>query len=385
MRKAAVAVAIDSTMQHSLSSSSSPSSTLPAAAPAAATPAPRASSPLRLLPGLLLAGALAALGTWLAQLPVMASHGFSALTLSIVLGLLVGNTLYPALAPRCADGVGLAKGRLLRAGIVLYGLRLTFQDIGQVGVAGVLIDAAMLTSTFLLAQWLGARLGLDQRTSILVGAGSSICGAAAVLATEPVAQGRPSDAAVAVATVVVFGTLGMFLYPALFHWNAAHGWLALDVQQYGRYVGSTVHEVAQVVAAGAAVGPQAADVAVIAKMVRVMMLAPFLLVLSLWLTRRGRGSAAGNANPRGGITIPWFAVLFIAMAGVNSLGVLPEPAVHAGIHLDNALLAIAMAGLGLTTHVGAIRAAGVRPLLLASVLFVWLVLGGLALNVLVPL
>lgn len=370
-------------MQHRLPS---PTPLSPAAPPAAATPAVSLSPAFRWLPGLLLAGVVAAVGTGLAQLPAAASHGFSALTLSIVLGLLVGNTLYPALAPRCAPGVGLAKGQLLRAGIILYGLRLTFQDIGQVGVAGLLIDAAVLTSTFVLAQWLGARLGLDPRTSILVGAGSSICGAAAVLATEPVAQGRPSDAAVAVATVVVFGTLGMFLYPALYHWNAVHGWLTLDAQQYGRFVGSTVHEVAQVVAAGAAVGTQAADVAVITKMVRVMMLAPFLLALSVWLARgRRTQGAAQEAGAHGGITIPWFAVLFIVMAGVNSLGVLPEAVVHGGTHLDNALLAVAMAGLGLTTHVGAIRAAGVRPLLLASVLFVWLVLGGLALNTLVPM
>ncbi len=370
------------------SSSAFPTSHSPAASTAAARPdAPgqdgssgTARGPGHLLPGLLLAGGVAALGTWIAQAPAVAAHGFSALTLSIVLGLLVGNTLYPAIARACTPGVGLAKGTLLRAGIVLYGLRLTFQDIGQVGLAGVWVDAAMLASTFLLAQWLGTRLGLDRRTSILVGAGSSICGAAAVLATEPVAQGRPSDAAVAVATVVVFGTLGMFLYPALFHWNAAHGWLDLDAHQYGRYVGSTLHEVAQVVAAGAAVGPEAASVAVIAKMVRVMMLAPFLLALSAWLGRSVRTQPGEATGRRGRIAIPWFAVLFIAMAGVHSLGVLPAPVVQAGTHLDNALLAVAMAALGLTTHVGAVRSAGVRPLLLAGVLFVWLVVGGLALN-----
>lgn len=314
-----------------------------------------------LAPGLLLAGAIAAAATWGARQPLLAGSGLSALTLAICIGLVIGNTVYPRLAPSCHAGVGLAKQRLLRAGIVLYGLRLTFQDIGHVGMAGVVVDALVLGSTFLLAQWLGRRVfGLDARTTVLIGAGSSICGAAAVLATEPVIKGRAEDVAVAVATVVVFGTVGTFLYPALFHWNAAHGWLDMSPAQYGLYVGSTVHEVAQVVAAGEAIAPEAADVAVISKMVRVMMLAPFLLLLSMAVARGNRSSQMSDGQPRR-ITIPWFALGFVAMAGVNSLGVLPAAVVQVGVQLDNALLAVAMAALGLTTHVRAVRAAGTKP------------------------
>jgi uncharacterized integral membrane protein (TIGR00698 family) len=337
-----------------------------------------------LLPGLLLAAAIAAAATWAAQFPVIRSNGLSALTLAILIGLVIGNTVYPSLAGSCASGVGFAKARLLRTGIVLYGLRLTFQDIGQVGMAGVLIDALVLASTFLLAQWVGRKLlGLDKRTTLLVGAGASICGAAAVLATEPVAKGRSEDVAVAVATVVVFGTIGTFLYPALFHWNAEYGWLNTSLQQYGVFVGSTVHEVAQVVAAGEAIGSQAADTAVIAKMVRVMMLAPFLLILSMWLSRSERAEGVSQGQT-GRITIPWFALGFVAMAGVNSLGLLPEAVVSWGVQLDNALLAIAMAALGLTTHIGAVRAAGTKPLLLALILFAWLLVAGLLLNLWIP-
>ena len=252
-------------------------------------------------------------------------------------------------------------------------------------MAGVVIDALVLSSTFLLAQWIGQKLlGMDKRTTMLVGAGASICGAAAVLATEPVVKGRAEDVAVAVATVVVFGTIGTFLYPALFHWNAEYGWIDTSMQQYGVFVGSTVHEVAQVVAAGEAIGSQAADTAVIAKMVRVMMLAPFLLVLSMWLTRSERALGVNDGQPGNRITIPWFAVGFVAMAGVNSLGVLPKEVVSVGIQLDNALLALAMAALGLTTHIRAVRAAGTKPLILALALFAWLLVAGLALNLWIP-
>ncbi|KAB7632051.1 YeiH family protein [Stenotrophomonas rhizophila] len=330
------------------------------------------------LPGLLLTGAVAATAMGLAPLPWLQAHGISALTLAIVLGIAVGNTAYPRLAAHAGAGVGFSKHWLLRAGIVLYGLRLTFQDIGQVGISGVLIDALVLTSTFALAWWAGTRwFGLEKESALLIGAGSSICGAAAVMAAEPVVRGRAEQVTVAVSTVVVFGTLAMFLYPLLYQLNLAHGWIPMTAQGYGVFTGSTVHEVAQVVAAGRAVSTAAADTAVIAKMVRVMMLAPFLIGLSMLLARRGTPGAPGQ---RARIVVPWFAFGFVAVAGLNSLQVLPASIVSAAIELDTVLLAMAMAALGLTTHASALRRAGMKPLLLALVLFGWLLAGGLGIN-----
>lgn len=333
----------------------------------------------RLGPGLALTGAIAFASLHLGRLGWLQAHGIGALTLAIVLGMLVGNTV-PARTDAAGAGVDFAKARLLRLGIVLYGLRLSFQDIGNVGWAGVAIDATVLCSTFGLACCLGPRVfGLDRRTAMLIGAGSAICGAAAVMAAGPVVRGRAEQVMVAVATVVVFGTLAIFLYPLLYRLNAQHGWIALSPAAYGVFAGSTIHEVAQVVAAGRAVGEQAADTAVIAKMVRVMMLAPFLLLLSAWLSRGGaqdEGAAPGGSR----IVVPWFALGFVAVAGLRSLALLPEGVVAHAIDLDTALLAMAMAGLGLTTRVSALRKAGLRPLGLAAVLFAWLVGGGLAIN-----
>ncbi|WP_254574135.1 YeiH family protein [Stenotrophomonas acidaminiphila] len=332
------------------------------------------------LPGLLLTAAIAALALWLGTVPWLQAHGIGALTLAIVIGIVVGNTVYPTFAPRVATGVGVSKATVLRAGIVLYGLRLTVQDIGQVGAAGVLIDALVLCSTFALAWWLGTRvLGLERNTALLIGAGSSICGAAAVMAAEPVVKGRAEQVAIAVATVVVFGTLAMFLYPLLYRWGVHAGWMPLDDTGYGVFTGSTVHEVAQVVAAGRAVSQPAADAAVIAKMVRVMMLAPFLVGLSALLARGGNDGNDGN-HQRSTITVPWFAFGFIAMVGFNSLQLLPAGLVATLVELDTALLAMAMAALGLTTHASALRQAGPRPMLLAALLAAWLVGGGLLIN-----
>jgi len=327
------------------------------------------------LPGLLLAGAVAAAGVQAAKLPWFATHGISSLTLAIVLGMLTSG-LHASL-PATTPGVGFAKARLLRLGIILYGLRLTFQDIGHVGVAGVLIDAAVLSSTFVLATVLGTRVfGMDRTTAMLIGSGSSICGAAAVLATEPVVRGKPEQVAVAIATVVVFGTAAIFIYPAIYSFGSAQ--FGVGLQAFGIYTGSTVHEVAQVVAAGQNISQATADTAVIAKMVRVMMLAPFLFALSLYLARRSPDTNA--TMQRSKIAIPWFALGFVLMAGFNSLQVLPASVVHTAIDADTTILTMAMAALGLTTHPSAIRAAGLKPLALAGALFAWLIAGGALIN-----
>ena len=338
------------------------------------------------LPGLVGVAVLAPLAMAVALLPWLKSHGLSALTVAIVIGMVIGNTAYPRAAGVAGPGVLFSKQVLLRAGIVLYGLRLTFQDIAHVGVAGVAIDALVLSSTFSLSWWLGTGVfKLDRKTAMLIGAGSSICGAAAVMAAEPVIRGRAEQVAVAVATVVVFGTVAIFLYPALYAVGTRLPNWGLSPTAFGVYAGSTIHEVAQVVAAGRAVGESAANTAVITKMVRVMMLAPFLIGLSAYLSRNPEQGREGGEepSPRRRVVIPWFALGFVAVAGVNSLALLPKVVVHVALDLDTLLLAMAMAALGLTTHVSAIRAAGIKPLALAAVLFAWLIGGGFAINVLV--
>jgi uncharacterized integral membrane protein (TIGR00698 family) len=259
-----------------------------------------------------------------------------------------------------------------------------------VGIAGVLIDAAVLTSTFALAYVLGTRLfGLDRTTSILIGAGSAICGAAAVMATEPIVRAKAEQVTVAVSCVVVFGTLAIFLYPMLYSLNTHWQLIPAGPRAFGIYAGSTIHEVAQVFAAGRSVSIATGDTAVVTKMVRVMMLAPFLIALSAWATRgsdhaqRGmnRSAVAGDGKHR--LRIPWFAFGFIGMVLFDSLALLPQSTRTALVDVDTFILAMAMAALGLTTHVSAIRKAGIKPLLLGGVLFIWLIFGGGLINDLV--
>ncbi|MEQ6277485.1 YeiH family protein [Kluyvera cryocrescens] len=325
------------------------------------------------IPGLALTAVITGAAVWAGSVPAIAGAGMSALTLAILFGMVIGNTVYPKLWQSCDGGVIFAKQHLLRLGIILYGFRLTFSQIADVGVSGIVIDVLTLSSTFLMACWLGQKVfGLDKHTSWLIGAGSSICGAAAILATEPVVKAEASKVTVAVATVVIFGTLAIFLYPAMYplvaHW--------FSPETYGIYIGSTMHEVAQVVAAGHAISPEAENAAVIAKMLRVMMLAPFLLILAA----RVKQLAPANAEQKSKITIPWFAILFIVVAIFNSFHLLPQSVVQMLITLDTILLAMAMAALGVTTHISALKKAGAKPLLMALVLFIWLIVGGGAIN-----
>lgn len=336
------------------------------------------------LPGIALSLAIAVFALGLAQIGWLQQHAISALTLAILIGIILGNTIYPQIAESSAKGVMFSRQRLLQLGIIFYGFRLTFSDIAQVGVHGVLIDVLVLSSTFALAWFIGHKmLKLNTNTVILIGAGSSICGAAAVMATEPVVHGRAEQVSVAVSTVLVFGTLSMLLYPMFFQWNLSLHILPTNTAAFGIFTGSTVHEVAQVVAAAKPLGDIATNTAVIVKMVRVMMLVPFLLLLSLYIARKTASSQIDvihQVEARTQITIPWFGVIFMAVAGLNSLAIVPQSIVSEAVNVDTLLLAMAMAALGLCTHFSAIKKAGFKPLILGSVLFFWLILGGALIN-----
>ncbi|MBS0377958.1 MAG: YeiH family putative sulfate export transporter [Proteobacteria bacterium] len=333
----------------------------------------------RIAPGLLLSALVGFLGMQLAMLPALQSHGMSALTAAIILGMIAGNTLYARVAPRAGEGVAVARQTILRLGVVLYGFRLTLQDIRHVGLAGVLIDVVMVVSTVVIAYQVGTRwLKLDSATALLVGAGSAICGAAAVLATEPVVRGKAEQVSVAVAGVVILGTVAIFLYPLLQDLNLAWQFIPGGEAGFGVYIGSTVHEVAQVVAASREVGPAAAGTAVIAKMVRVLMLAPFLVALAAWL--RTPRPDAEHPHAKRPAAVPPFAFLFIGVVLFNSLGLVSPGVVGRINDADTFLLAMAMGALGLSTHLATLRRCGRRPMVLALVLFAWLVVGGATVN-----
>ncbi len=306
---------------------------------------------------------------YIGEIPIFKQIGFSVLTIAIILGVIYGNSLYKGIPSEWLPGIKFSQQYILRLGIILYGFRITFQEIIKVGKAGFIVDTIIIFTTFLIGTFIGYKiLKLDKDTAMLTAAGSSICGAAAVLATESVLESESYKAAVAVATVVIFGTISMFLYPFLYKFTG------MNPESFGIYIGSTVHEVAQVVAAGKSVSDIAMDTAVIVKLTRVMLLAPFLFILGLFIKRKS------NKNMKNHIVIPWFALFFIGVAGFNSLHFLPKNIINGINKVDTFLLAMAMAALGMETNLNKIKGVGIKPLIEAFILFVYLVIGGYYLN-----
>ncbi len=323
----------------------------------------------------------------LGAMPWAGHLGLSALTLAILLGMAVGHV--PGHQRWLTPGaIQFARHTLLRAGVILYGARLTLAQIQDLGTSGVVIPLVVLAATMLAGTWIGTRwFRLTRSQAVLVAAGSAVCGAAAVLAVAPAVKASPRETAVAIASVVLFGTIGIFLYPWLYA-LVAHAGVAITPEHFGVYIGSTMHEVAQVIAAARPLGDDATNAAVVSKMVRVLALAPLLVVLACTTPSEAQGpasmspgkalrKAAGHAWK----AMPWFAVGLLIVTLLNSAGAIPA-AWHAPIDaIDTAMLACAMFAIGTQTHVPMLLKSGVRPLLCAAVLWVGLVGGGALINV----
>lgn len=296
---------------------------------------------------------------------------FSPMIVGIILGMLYANSLRNNLPDTWVPGILFCSKRILRIGIILYGFRLTFQDVTAVGLPAILIDAIIVTVTVCGGVLIGKLLKMDRSIALLTSVGSGICGAAAVLGAESAINTKPYKTAVAVSTVVIFGTLSMFLYPVLYR----NGVFDLSPELMGLFTGSTVHEVAHVVGAGNAMGQGVSNTAIIVKMIRVMMLVPALLVIS-WAVARNLTKRDAAEQAKGKITIPWFAILFLVVIGFNSFNLLPVALVEGINQFDTFLLTMAMTALGAETSFDKFKKAGAKPFLLAAILFVWLIGGG---------
>ena len=311
----------------------------------------------RLTPGVLLAGAVVAAAFALRQLPGMGV--LSPMILSIMLGMAFHNAVGTPAAARA--GVAFSARTLLRLGIVLLGLQLTASQLMQVGAAGLAILVLCVVSTFAVTVRLGRLLGVEPRLAELIAGGTSICGASAIVATNTVTEAPEEDVAYALASITLFGSIAMFVYPLL------QGLLDLSPASYGLWAGASIHEVAQVVGATFQAGQQAGEAGTIAKLSRVMMLAPMIMGLGLIAARRrGSCTGAGQAKAPGRPGVPWFVLGFVAVVILNSIVPIPADARAVAGVATTALLSMALAALGLEASIGKLRAKGTRPLLLGG-------------------
>ena len=323
--------------------------------------------------GIVIVLIIAVFVTFLSEFSFFKDLAISPLIIGILFGMLYANSIKKYFPQSFDKGVAFCTKTLLRTGIVLYGFRLTFQNLEEVGFSGVFTAFLIVSSTFIIGYLFGTKvLKLDREITILTSAGSAICGAAAVLATESVLKSPAYKSAIAVSTVVVFGTIAMFLYPFLFKL----GILNLSDSNMGIYIGATLHEVAHAVGAGEALGENVSSNAVIVKMIRVMMLAPFLIILSIWLLKTAVNSTIDNKDTKAKIIIPWFALMFIVVVAFNSFDLLSLQIVESINYLDSFILTVAMTALGMQTSFDKFKNVGLKPIYLASVLFLWLTFAG---------
>lgn len=315
-----------------------------------ALPLFRSSALAGLAPGLALTGGVAAVSFALRLIPGVAL--LSPMILSVIIGVVIHNF---AGAPRAARrGVDFSLRRILRLSIVLLGLQITARQAAEIGAPGLVGIAAGLIATLGFSILLGRALGVPRGLALLIGVGTSICGASAVIAAKTATAGKDEDAAYAIACVTLFGTIAMFGYPL------ADGVLHLAPRAYGVWAGASIHEVAQAVAAAFQGGREAGEFGAIAKLARVAMMAPVVIALGEASARLGLTGDGERLRP----PFPWFLVGFLALAGFNSLVAVPrEVAAPIGV-VATFLLSMAMAAMGMHTDISRLRARGLRPIAL---------------------
>ena len=323
----------------------------PAAAPSTPAPAADPGGFMTLLPGVLLCAVLAAAAVLLGETPwVKQRLHVSALLIVILLGMAWRSLAHvPAAA---LPGIRFAQRPLLRWAVAGLGFRLSLVELARIGGPALVVVTVSTTASLAFGWWLARRLGVGEKLGLLLGVGGAICGASAVVAADSVVQGEKRDSAIALAVITLLGTVGIALYPLIARALGMSDFL------YGVWDGASLHEMAQVVAAGFGVSEPAGQVATVVKLARIALLAPVVLFLS-WRMRHAHREA-GRARVS---AVPWFLVLFVVFAIVNSLRVLPAPLVEWIKTGDLWLLCVGMAGVGLQTGVRDLRSAGIRPLL----------------------
>jgi len=311
-----------------------------------------------LAPGLALISVLGGLAFWLHSLPEIGV--LSALILSIVLGMIVRNTV--GLQQKYQAGVTFGLKRILRIAVAILGLQLSFLQVKQVGGVGFLVVSLTLLATFLFTTWLGKAMGIDRKLAQLIAAGTSICGASAIIGVNVVTDGSDEQVAYGVGIVTIFGTASMFAYPMLAHP------LHLAPSAFGLWAGSSIHEVAQVVAAAFQDGKISGQIGTISKLSRVMLLAPVVLILGV-IDARKPGSEKFDLHS---VTIPWFVLGFVALVAINSFVTIPAGWKANIALLDQLLLAVSMAAMGLETHFKKLKTMGIKPLLLGGAAWIFI-------------
>ncbi len=311
---------------------------------------------IKLLKGLALVLAVALFSRWLSSL-LTGIIQIEALTISIVLGMLIANTIN--IKEDYKPGITYSFKKLLKVGIVLLGFKLSFQTIVSIGGVVVSLVVVYIILALVLAIVLAKVFKVDKKLATLIGVGSSICGASAVVAMVPVINAKESDGLIAVSVVSILGSIGVIIYTVVF--NVFN----IEPAVYGLWSGLSLHGVAHSIAAAFAAGEVAGEIGTIVKMTRVLMLVPMSLVLS----------HVFSEGDKKGISVPVYILLFVGAVVVNSLGLIPETLVGWLGTLSSVFILLAMTGMGLSVHFNSLKSKAPSAIFLGTVLFIVLSVG----------
>jgi uncharacterized integral membrane protein (TIGR00698 family) len=286
----------------------------------------------------------------------------SPLVAALVLGVLIGNMI--SIPEIFVPGQKFAAKKVLRFGIVLLGTQLALEQVVDLGGRELIVVVGVVALTFLGTLWLGPRLGVSKSLSLLIATGFSICGASAVAAMEGVVEADEEEVTYAIALVTLCGSLAIVLLPLL------RNVLGLsDPQLFGSWVGASVHDVAQVIATSSTGGDTAVQAATVVKLSRVVLLAPLVACVSIWVRRSSSGLVAKTkkTDKKHVSVVPLFVVGFLVMIAVRTTGVIPDNWLSKLKTIEQVCLASALVGLGSDVRIAKLIKVGGRPLLLALI------------------
>lgn len=290
----------------------------------------------------------------------------SSLIIAILVGALIKNTI--GVRESMKDGIKFCSKKVLRLAVIMLGFRLSLGDIGRIGFKSLILIVIISTLTLIFSEYVGRKFNISKKLSILIAAGTSICGAAAIAAVNSIIKADEEDVAFSIGVITIFGTIFMFVYPIIFRL------MNLDTLSYSVWAGSSIHEVAQVVAAGNGASLQAETTATLVKLTRVLYIIPVTVVLSLLENRKNKDKKFSLKD----ISVPWFVIMFLVVVILNSVISIPKEISKTLINIDGYLMTAAMAGLGLDLSFSSMRKVGVKPVyvgLIASIFISFLSAG----------
>jgi uncharacterized integral membrane protein (TIGR00698 family) len=324
---------------------------------------------LKPIPGFALCAGLGLTAAFLGRLVPVVGAAIFALGMGIIVRLVVGQ------APALSKGIGLASKPLLQTAIVLLGAKVSLGTVAAVGGQSLLVMLSSLAAAFVVAALAGRALGVERKLSVLIGTGTAICGGSAIAAAAPVIGSEDHDTAYSFSVIFAFNLAAVFLFPAL---GRLFG---LTDRGFGLWAGTAVNDTSSVVAAAYSWSEAAGDYAVIVKLTRTLMIVPVTLILGLLTARGFFGPLDRPGHPKGvsAIRLPWFIFAFLGASLLRTLGAIPEALGKTLAEVGVVLIAVALAGIGLSTDLRRIVKTGWRPLVLG--LLVWAAVASSSLGV----